>query len=87
MMFDGILAGIEVVFSFQGILFVLIGVIVGTVIGMIPGLGPITAIAVMIPITYGMVPALALLLMAGVLLWCSVWGSGFVNLIKCTWYI
>ena len=66
MMFDGILAGIEVVFSFQGILFVLIGVIVGTVIGMIPGLGPITAIAVMIPITYGMVPALALLLMAGV---------------------
>ncbi|MGE8205485.1 tripartite tricarboxylate transporter permease [Heyndrickxia sp. NPDC080065] len=65
-MFEGILSGLQVVFSFQGILFVLIGVIVGTVIGMIPGLGPITAIAVMIPITYGMSPALALLLMAGV---------------------
>ncbi|GIN87510.1 tripartite tricarboxylate transporter TctA [Heyndrickxia sporothermodurans] len=65
-MFDGILSGLQVVFSLQGILFVLIGVIVGTVIGMIPGLGPITAIAVMIPITYGMAPALALLLMAGV---------------------
>ena len=85
MMFDGILAGIEVVFSFQGILFVLIGVIVGTVIGMIPGLGPITAIAVMIPITYGMVPAFSTVIDGWCLLWCCVWGSSFVNPIKCTW--
>lgn len=64
--FDGILTGFQVALSFHGLLFVLIGVLVGTFIGMIPGLGPITAIAVMIPITYGMDPALALLLMAGV---------------------
>lgn len=64
--FHGLAQGFEVALSFQGLLFVLIGVVVGTVIGMIPGLGPITAIAVMIPITYGMDPAIALLLMAGV---------------------
>lgn len=62
----GLLTGFEVAFSLQGLLFVFIGVVVGTVIGMIPGLGPITAIAVMIPITYGMSPSLAMLLMAGV---------------------
>lgn len=65
-LFDGLLQGFSVALSFQGLLFVFIGVVVGTVIGMIPGLGPITAIAVMIPITYGMDPAIALLLMAGV---------------------
>ncbi len=64
--FHGLLTGFEVAFSLNGLLFVLIGVTVGTIIGMIPGLGPITAIAVMIPITYGMDPAIALLLMAGV---------------------
>ncbi|HWO76127.1 MAG TPA: tripartite tricarboxylate transporter permease [Bacillus sp. (in: firmicutes)] len=64
--FNGILTGFQVAFSLQGLLFVFLGAIVGTLIGMIPGLGPITAIAVMIPITYGMDPAMALLLMAGV---------------------
>lgn len=64
--FDGILSGFQVAFSLQGLFFVLLGAIIGTIIGMIPGLGPITAIAVMIPITYGMDPALALMLMAGV---------------------
>ncbi len=53
-------------FSLEGLLFVFLGALTGTLIGMIPGLGPITAIAVMIPITYGMNPAMALLLMAGV---------------------
>ncbi|GGB37037.1 tripartite tricarboxylate transporter permease [Virgibacillus dakarensis] len=64
--FSGLAQGFQIALSLQGLTFVLIGVIVGTVIGMIPGLGPITAIAVMIPITYGMDPAIALLLMAGV---------------------
>ncbi|WP_449539351.1 tripartite tricarboxylate transporter permease [Ferdinandcohnia sp. Marseille-Q9671] len=64
--FDGIITGFKVALSLQGLLFVFLGAVVGTLIGMIPGLGPITAIAVMIPITYGMDPAMALLLMAGV---------------------
>ncbi|MCM3179119.1 tripartite tricarboxylate transporter permease [Cytobacillus horneckiae] len=64
--FDGLLTGLQVAFSLQGILFVFIGVLLGTIIGMIPGLGPISAIAIMIPITYGMDPAIALLMMAGV---------------------
>ncbi|MEH7235597.1 tripartite tricarboxylate transporter permease [Bacillus sp. JJ1562] len=64
--FDGIITGFKVALSLQGLTFVFLGAVIGTLIGMIPGLGPITAIAVMIPITYGMDPAMALLLMAGV---------------------
>lgn len=47
-------------------MFVFIGVLAGTVIGMLPGLGPISAIAVMIPLSYGMPASSALILMAGV---------------------
>lgn len=65
-MLDGLVSGIQTAFSLQGLLFVFIGVLVGTFIGMMPGLGPISAIALMIPITYGMDPAVALILMAGV---------------------
>lgn len=64
--FDGILSGLSVAFSVQGMLFVLIGVFAGTFIGMMPGLGPISAIAIMIPLTYNMDPTVALVLMAGV---------------------
>ncbi|MBO1910440.1 tripartite tricarboxylate transporter permease, partial [Microvirga sp. 3-52] len=65
-MMDGILEGAKVALSLQGIAFVLMGVLLGTIIGMLPGLGPITAIGVMIPISYGMDPAMALVMMAGV---------------------
>ncbi|WP_101842843.1 tripartite tricarboxylate transporter permease [Halobacillus sp. Marseille-P3879] len=63
---DGLLQGFQVAFSIEGLLFVFIGVFIGTFIGMMPGLGPISAIAIMIPVTYGMEPSTALVMMAGV---------------------
>ncbi|MFC7063823.1 tripartite tricarboxylate transporter permease [Halobacillus seohaensis] len=63
---DGLMQGFQVAFSLEGILFVFIGVLIGTFIGMMPGLGPISAIAIMIPVTYGMEPSTALVMMAGV---------------------
>src|SRR5699024_8820699 len=63
---EGVLSGFQVAFSFQGLMFIFIGVFLGTIIGMLPGLGPITAIGVMIPISYGMNVEMALLMMAGV---------------------
>lgn len=65
-MIDGILQGAQTAFSFYNILMVIIGCFAGTIIGMLPGLGPISAIALMIPITYGMEPSSGLILIAGV---------------------
>jgi len=48
------------------IVMVLLGCFVGSFIGMLPGLGPITAVALMIPITYGLDPATGMVLLAGV---------------------
>ena len=65
-MIEGILIGLKTALTFQNIIMVMIGCFIGTVIGMLPGLGPMTAIALMIPITYGFDPATGLILMAGV---------------------
>ena len=47
-------------------MYVIAGCLVGTFIGMLPGLGPITAIALMIPITYSIGADSGMILMAGV---------------------
>ena len=64
--FEGMMTGFQVALSLEGILFVFLGVFIGTFIGMMPGLGPISAIAIMIPVTYSMDPTIALVMMAGV---------------------
>jgi putative tricarboxylic transport membrane protein len=63
---DGIATGISTVLIPTNLLLVACGCIAGTFIGMLPGLGPISAIALMIPITYGFDPASGMILMAGV---------------------
>ncbi len=66
-MLEGIFIGLEAAFSVQNILMVVAGCLIGTFIGMLPGLGPMSIIAIMIPvaITLGD-PAAALILLAGV---------------------
>ncbi len=65
-MLDGILSGLGTAIMPFNLMMVMVGCLVGTFIGMLPGLGPITAIALMIPITYGLDPSSGLILMAGV---------------------
>ena len=66
-MLEGILLGLQTALSFQNLLLVVAGCLVGTLIGMLPGLGPMSIIAIMIPvaITLGD-PSAALILLAGV---------------------
>ncbi len=65
-MIEGILTGLQTVLQPVNLAMVFVGCFAGTFIGMLPGLGPISAIALMIPITYGFDPATGLILMAGV---------------------
>jgi putative tricarboxylic transport membrane protein len=50
----------------MNIMWVIIGGFLGTIVGMLPGLGPATAVAVLIPITFGMEPVSAIILMAAI---------------------
>ena len=65
-MWDGVTTGLSTALVPENLLLVATGCITGTFIGMLPGLGPISAIALMIPMTYGFDPASGMILMAGV---------------------
>ncbi len=58
--------GFETALTWVNILWVIIGGSLGTIVGMLPGLGPATGVAVLIPITFGMNPATALITMCAV---------------------
>ncbi len=66
-MLEGLMTGLATAFSFTNIMMVIAGCLIGTFIGMLPGLGPMSIIAIMIPvaITIGD-PSTALILLAGV---------------------
>ena len=66
-MLEGILIGLQTALSVQNLLVVIGGCLIGTFIGMLPGLGPISIIAIMIPVAITMGdPSAALILLAGV---------------------
>ena len=66
-MLEGLYLGITAAFTFFNLVMVISGCIIGTVIGMLPGLGPMSIIAIMIPIAISIGdPASALILLAGV---------------------
>ena len=66
-MIEGLLLGLQTALSLKNMLMVIGGCIVGTFIGMLPGLGPMSIIAIMIPVAISLGdPATALILLAGV---------------------
>ena len=65
-MLEGLLLGLQTVLTLQNATFLLAGCLAGTFIGMLPGLGPMTAIALMIPIASALEPAAGIIMMAAV---------------------
>lgn len=63
---DNLWLGFTVAVSWVNLLFCLVGVLVGTLIGVLPGLGPVTTIAMLLPITYYLEPVTALIMLAGI---------------------
>lgn len=58
--------GFEIAFSWDNLLYCLIGVTFGMLIGVLPGLGPSTGTAVLLPLTYGMEPISAIIMLSGI---------------------
>ena len=61
--FSTILAGFGDAFTLWNLSFVLFGVVVGQFVGAVPGIGPVMAMAIAIPFTFGLdtLPAIAFL--------------------------
>src|SRR3954463_4437780 len=64
--FTPIIDGFGIVLQPTNLLYCLIGVVIGMLIGVLPGLGPAATIAILLPLTYGMEPVSAIIMLAGI---------------------
>ena len=62
----GILLGLQVALQPVNLVYCFAGVFLGTLIGVLPGIGPATAIALLLPATTGVSPATGIILLAGI---------------------
>ncbi|MEO3977708.1 tripartite tricarboxylate transporter permease [Streptomyces sp. CAU 1734] len=79
---EGLLHGLSVAVTPENLLFALIGTIVGTLIGVLPGIGPALTIALLLPMTYGLEPAGAFIMFAGIYYGAMYGGSTTAILLK-----
>lgn len=69
---SNIALGLGVATSYTNLMYCFLGVMVGMLSGVIPGIGPLTAISVLFPITFYLPPTTAVIMLAGI--W---YGAGY----------
>jgi len=65
-MWEGLIHALPGVFAWQNVLAMVVGTVAGIVIGALPGLSATMGIAVLIPLTFGIEPLIALGMIAGI---------------------
>lgn len=58
--------GFSVAFSLENIGYALLGCLIGTIIGVLPGLGPVSTVAMLIPLTFYLEPVSGLIMLSGI---------------------
>lgn len=67
--------GFSTAASAANLSYCLLGVFLGTAIGVLPGLGPVATIAMLLPVTFGLPPESALIMLAGIFYGAQYGGS------------
>ena len=65
-LFVNLAHGFSVALTPINVMLCLIGALVGTLVGVLPGVGPVATIAMLLPITFGLPPVGALIMLAGI---------------------
>jgi TctA family transporter len=65
-LFNNLAIGFGTAFKLSNLAYAFVGCLLGTLIGVLPGLGPLTTIAMLLPITYALSPDAALIMLAGI---------------------
>lgn len=63
---EALLQGFAVTLSLDNLFYCFVGVLLGTVVGILPGLGPLTTIAILLPITFKMDVTSAIIMLSGI---------------------
>jgi putative tricarboxylic transport membrane protein len=65
-LFSGLVSGLQISLQPVNLLFCFLGVFIGTLIGVLPGIGPTGTISILLPITFGLSPTTAIIMLAGI---------------------
>ncbi|HEV8308186.1 MAG TPA: tripartite tricarboxylate transporter permease [Methylomirabilota bacterium] len=63
---DNLLLGFSIALTPFNLFMALAGVVVGTLIGALPGIGPVSGVALLLPLTFGMSPTSAIIMLAAI---------------------
>ena len=58
--------GLGVALTWQNLIYCFIGCFLGTLVGVLPGIGPVATVAMLLPFTFNLGPAPALIMLAGI---------------------
>jgi TctA family transporter len=81
-LFPNLFLGFSVALSLENLAYCFIGVFVGTVIGVLPGIGPLAAIAMLLPLTFKLNPVAALIMLSGIYYGTKYGGSTTAIMLK-----
>ena len=74
--------GFGIALTWQNIGLCLFGCVLGTAIGVLPGIGPLTTMAMILPVTFWLSPVGALIMLSGVFYGAQYGGSTTAILVK-----
>jgi len=77
---NGLLAGFEVILTFQNIKFIFIGSLIGTLIGVLPGIGPLAALSLLLPATVALPPVGAVAMLCAIF-YGSMYGGSITSIL------
>ncbi len=80
--FSNIWLGFTVAASLQNLAYCMLGAVLGTIVGVLPGIGPVTTVALLLPISFTLDPLSALIMMAGIYYGAQYGGSTTAILIN-----
>ena len=80
--FSNIWLGLSVAVTLKNLAYCLIGSLLGTVVGVLPGIGPVTTVAMLMPISFTLEPTSALIMLAGIYYGAQYGGSTTAILIN-----
>jgi putative tricarboxylic transport membrane protein len=63
---QNLLLGFEVVLAPSVLVYAFLGCVIGTIVGVLPGLGPLAGISILLPLSFGLPPTTAIVLLAGI---------------------
>src|SRR2546428_11784045 len=77
---ENIFLGFQQALAHQNLLYAVLGITLGTIIGVLPGLGGANGVALLLPLTFTMPPASAIILLAS-LYWGALFGGGLTPML------